>query len=139
MFAHTEEGDVLFNGPVSRSFDRSPKIEQSIWNALGVERRHPFVELDTLAIREVAQKTVRGLTYLRSGVRLCNHTRFGIHIYNPEARPISIVRALEGAPIDSADGPNFSFRVVDQPDHEHASLWELSFFDSLSIAVGVQA
>jgi hypothetical protein len=139
MFAHIEEADALFDGPVSRSFDRNPTLEHRMWNALGVERGRPFVELDTSAIRAVAQKIICGLTYLRSGVRLSRQTRFGIRIYEPEDRPTSIGSALGSASIDSEDEPNFTFRVADHPDHEHVALWELSFFNSLCIAVGVRA
>lgn len=138
LFAHTQEGDEFFDGPVGRSLDRSPRIERSVWDSLGVESERPYTELDTDAIRRVAEKIVRGLSYLRSATRLDPKGGFGLALYEPENRPPAVATLLAAATVDSADGPNFTFRVVDNPDHHHAQLWELCFFDSFCCAVGVR-
>ena len=138
FFAHTQEGDDFLAGPVGRSLKRSPMIEHSVWDSLGVENGRPHVELDVDAIRRVAEKIVRGLSYLRSATRLDRKARLGVALYEPTNRPPAVGAALAAAPTDSADAPNFNFRVVDDPDRDHAQLWELCFFDSFCCAVGVR-
>ena len=138
LFAHTQEGDEFFDSSVGRSLDRSPMIEQSVWDSLGVENGRCYTELDTDAIRQVAEKIVKGLSYLRSARRVDPKGGFGLALYEPVNRPPAVAVALAAAPVDSADGPNFTFRVVDNPDREHAEFWELCFFDSFCCAVGVR-
>lgn len=138
LFAHTQEGKEFFEGPVGRSLERSPMIERSLWNSLGVENGRPYTELDTDAIRRVAEKIVRALSYLRSAMRLDPKGGFGLALYEPRNRPPAVAAVLVAAPVDSADGPNFTFRMVNDPDCDHTQLWELCFFDSFCCAVGVR-
>jgi hypothetical protein len=138
FFAHTPEGDALYDGAVGRSFDRSSAIEGAVWGILGADAGQPCAELDTASLNRVAGKIVRGLSYLRSGYALPPDAVFAFAWYEPEQRPAPLASLLSAAAVDTDDAPNFTFQVVDGPDPAHAQLWELVFFGGFCCAVGVR-
>ena len=138
FFGASPEADELFDGPVTRSLVRSPRLEDSLWNSLHHERHRVFVDLDVDAVRRVVEKIVRGLSYLRSGSRLDAKASFGLALYERSDRPRAVKTALKDVAPNFDDGPNFSFHVVDKPDVHHETLWELCFFDAFCCAVGVR-
>lgn len=135
LITNSDVADSVFDGPVSRSFDRSPNLEDGVWSSLGVENGRPFVTLDPQRIARVAEKIVRGLEWALEGNALARSTGFRYKLYDPDDVPKALDAALSSARWIEDDAPSFRFRYVSNPDSEYAGLWELSFYDALNVAV----
>jgi hypothetical protein len=138
LLSDSEGGDDLFDEAITRSFDRSPKIEESSWSALALEDGRPTVELDVAAIGRVAWKIVRGLFYAMNGHCLPGSAQVAVEVYQVDHRDLALANLLAEADFDHTDGPNFSFRVAQLRNHACAELWELVFFDSLCCAISIR-
>ncbi len=137
LMSNNKEADKIFDGPVTRSFERSPNVENAVWDSLGVEDGRPFAHIDTSAFARVATKIVRGLEFSINKHRIPATTHFAFKFYDADEAPQPITEALDSSTPDASDAPNFSFRCARAPDGDHEALWELNFFESFCAAVGV--
>jgi hypothetical protein len=137
LYSNSPSADSLWESGVARSFDRSPAIESSVWRALYVEAGTPFVALQEQRVTRVATKIVRGLTFLHSSVRLPLNATILTRVYEPSNTPRLLGQLLSGARVDALDAPHFTFRHMASPSADIRDLWELGFFESLCVAVGV--
>ncbi len=137
LMSNHDEADKIFDGPVTRSFERSPRVEDAVWDSLGVEGGRPFARIDTSAFARVATKIVRGLEFSINKHRIPATMHFAFKFYDADEVPQLITKALDSSTPDVSDAPNFSFRCARAPDGDYDALWELTFFESFCTAVGV--
>jgi len=95
---HTPEADELFDGPISRSMNRRPSIEGQLFNSLGVEGVHPFVQIDHDRISRVAMKIAVGLSYC-------------LGVDPPSLTAVASMSECEGRGTQGAWAPDFTFDV----------------------------
>jgi hypothetical protein len=137
FFSNSAEADEKFDDAISRSFNRSPSIEASMWASLSVDRGLPVITLESQRITRVAAKIVRGLEYLRSGESVPLAATFRYRLYEPPNVPDMLKSVLSSSIVDNSDAPNFRCRFVENPSVDCNVLWELTFYDAFSVAVGI--
>src|SRR5437868_3336229 len=58
LFCHSEEANALFAGPISRSLNHHPHLEDILFNSLGAEGELTFVTWDQSRVCGVVKKIV---------------------------------------------------------------------------------
>lgn len=122
MFCHTEGADFLFDGPISRSFDRREHLEDTFFSVLGVKDGKPYVKIEQHRFDRVAKKIIAGLYYIEKNKVLRKSCRIQVtfsEVNNLHAHPATLV----SAPFDSRYSPDFSYRFAGE-------LWQLVFYES---------
>lgn len=116
LFCHTEEGDRLFDGPVTRSMDRSEDREELMFSALKVEEGRVALDWDRQRISRVVEKIHHGLTYIHEGITY------------PSDQVLEMSFSEVNGPSEiTTFGPDFTYGPLDQGRFS----WEFTFFDSV--------
>lgn len=68
LLCHTEAADILFDGPMSRSIDRNPILEDLMFGSLQVHNGGVVLDIEYHRVFRIAEKIVRGLEFVTTGV-----------------------------------------------------------------------
>ena len=131
MFCHTPEADQLFDGPVSRSFDRREHLDDVFWQTLGVsENQRPFVEIEQTRFDRIATKIIAGLYYVSHGSMLPDKS---ISLSFSETELVSkLPTELINVPFNDSFAPDFTFR-------NNGQYWHLLFFGSFQCVGSIES
>ena len=131
MFCHTPEADQLFDGPVSRSFDRREHLDDVVWQTLGVsENQRPFVEIEQTRFDRIATKIIAGLYYVSHGSMLPDKS---ISLSFSETELVSkLPTELINVPFNDSFAPDFTFR-------NNGQYWHLLFFGSFQCVGSIES
>ncbi len=102
-----------------------------------MEAGRPTATIQSERFARVASKIVRGLTFLEFGTRLPANATFTFRIFELDDAPPLLTDALAHTMLDTNDAPYFVCRRALNPSADLSALWELVFFESLCITVGV--
>jgi len=129
MFCHTPEASQLFDGPVSRAFERRNHQEDVFWKTLDVDNGRPFVEIDQERLDRVARKIIKGLHFVvnQTLITEANHILSFCEIEDSQEIPDS----LEVVKFDDSFAPDFTFR-------NNALDWQLVFFESFQCLAKIE-
>jgi hypothetical protein len=68
LLCHTSEAELLFDGPLSRSMNRRPHLEDLMFDALSLEEGGVALDVDYDRIHLVADKIAKGLRFATKGL-----------------------------------------------------------------------
>ena len=120
MYCHTPEAEELFDGPVSRSMDRNPNIEELMFGSLRATKGVAILDLDYPRIFRIAEKIVRGLRFVLTGTEYARDQQFDVHFFEVDAESEA-----------TTFGPDFTYKMIE----EGGPSWEFTFFGSLRFIV----
>lgn len=121
LLCHTAESDQLFEGPITRSMDRSVDREGLMFSSLKAESGGVVLDCDDGRISRIAEKICRGLDYIDRGV-----------VYQPD-RTFAIAFSEVSEPSEvTTFGPDFTYA----PLHRGSVFREFTFFDSVRFSAG---
>lgn len=130
LFCHTVEADEQFDGPISRSFDERPNLEDRMFTAIGVENGLPFVQLDQERIHRVVEKIVKGLLFLELKDVDVKDKIFRIISFESEKMPDFTGHDIEKREFNKRYSPDFVYRHMLNPDQLTHSIWHTIFYES---------
>jgi hypothetical protein len=102
LLCHTPEAEVLFDGPISRSMDRRPPLEELIFGSLSAEPGGVALEVDHNRIHRVADKIARGLCFAIAGI-----------LPLPESLYLITFGEVDGQNSSQTFGPDFTYTIHD--------------------------
>lgn len=120
LFCHTKEGDHLFEGPISRSMDRTPKLEDKLFESLNFEKNMVTADVDWKRILKIAKKISLGLEYLETGVPYDYDQKFSI-----------LFGEVDDGNYNRRFGPDFTY----SRNSRATNGWEFTFFDSIRFSI----
>lgn len=123
LLCHTPEADMLFDGPLSRSMDRCPVVEELMFESLSVERGRVALDVDYSRILRVAVKIAKGLIFAGAGILQRPGIAYTIE-FDEVNHPDSAHRL----------GPDFTYVIHDAP----SSSLEFTFYQSVRFRVTTQ-
>ncbi len=129
IFCHTAEADELFDGSISRSFERRAHLEDVFWNSLDVDDGRPFVEIEQGRFDRIANKIIRGLHYLESGSMLPLNAHVSPSF--SEIQTSDTLDAVNGAVYNDTFAPDFSFR-------HNSYCWQLVFYETFQCIATIE-
>jgi hypothetical protein len=120
LLCHTPEAEMLFDGPLSRSMDRYPVLEELMFESLSTARGGVALDVDYNRILRVALKIAKGLSFAAAGI-----------LQRPE-----ISYAIEFGEVDQPGsaqrfGPDFTYII----HNALASNLEFTFYQSVRFRV----
>lgn len=102
LVCHTPEAEQLFDGPMSRSMDRIPGLEDLMFGSLAVNDEGVALDVDYSRIHRVADKIARGLRFAVLG------------LFSSSQTPYSIAFAEVDTPSSvQTFGPDFTYALHD--------------------------
>ena len=129
MFCHTAQADSLFDGPLSRSFDRRSHLEDGFWDSLEVVDGRPAVAVDQPRFDRVAKKIIHGLYYSETESLL--HAGEQIALCFSETYASAALPTLTDIAYETTFAPDFKYRHND-------TYWQLVFFESFQCIAMLQ-
>lgn len=120
LCCHSPEADELFDGPISRSMDRNPRLKNEMFGALGVGDGRVYFEYDPWSINRVAVKIARGLEFVEVGIPFSRAQVFDVDMFE----------VGEGNNVTKF-GPDFTYEQLE----EGVGGWEFTFYESMRFRV----
>ncbi len=120
LLCHTDEAELLFDGPISRSMDRNPNIEELMFGSLRGADKTVILDVDYPRIFRIAEKIARGLEFATTGVPFPVDQQFEIDFTE-----------VEGASSVAPYGPDFTYRRL----AEEQGGWRFTLFESVRFVV----
>jgi hypothetical protein len=116
LLCHTPEAELLFDGPLSRSMNRRPNLEDLMFGALSPENGGVALDVDYDRIHRVADKIARGLRFAAMG------------LLTPPSMSYSIqFGEIDGPSSIQTFGPDFTYAIHDA----RALCLEFTFYQSV--------
>ena len=78
LLCHTPEAEMLFDGPLSRSMNRRPNLEDLMFDALSPEEGGVALHINDHRIHRVADKIAKGLRFAAKGLLTPPHISYSI-------------------------------------------------------------
>ncbi len=120
LLCHTDEAEMLFAGPISRSMDRNTKIEKLMFGALQPVDGGVILDVDYRRVYRIAEKIARGLQSATESGAYPVDQQFVAEFFEVDC---------DGA--GSICGPDFTCRrLADAPTG-----WEFTLFSSVRFFV----
>jgi len=120
LLCHTEEAELLFDGPMSRSMDRNTKIGELMFGSLRPTDAAVIMDFDYQRIYRIAEKIARGLEFAMTGVAYPVNQQFEVDFSE-----------VDGMSAVDTFGPDFTYqRIVNAQ-----SGWEFTMFSSVRFVV----
>lgn len=116
LLCHTPEAELLFDGPVSRSMDRRPVLEELIFSSLSAEQGGVALDVDHNRIHRVADKIAKGLCFATAGI-----------LQPPRSFYSITFGEVDGPNSSQTFGPDFTYAIHDAL----ASSLEFTFYQSV--------
>ena len=120
LLCHTDEAELLFDGPISRSMDRNSNIEELMFGALRGADKTVILDVDYPRIIRIAEKIARGLEFITTGVPFPVDQQFEIDFAE-----------VEGTSSVAPYGSDFTCRRL----AEEQGRWEFTLFESVRFVV----
>jgi hypothetical protein len=117
LLCHSDEANQLFDGPISRSFDRRPSLEGQLFSQLEASDDGVVVNFDYDRIGNVIGKVVRGLEFAIS--KRAIERSMTLHW---------VMQEVAHGSSDQRFAPDFSF-FLDE------NYWEFTLYNSLEFRV----
>lgn len=138
LFCHSPEADAVFDGPMSRSFEHRPRLEDMLFEALVLGKNRPVAVLDQARIDRVGAKVVRSLQFLESNEPLPSGAQVSCRFYESADIPGEVHKALDSMPFQQRYAPDFLYKHTGLDGLDDRSLWHLVFFGSFSCIAQVR-
>lgn len=120
LLCHTEAADILFDGPISRSMDRKPILEDRMFGSLQVHESGVVLDIEYHRVFRIAEKIVRGLEVIETGVPYPVGQKFEVEFAE-----------VEGSQSDAACTPDFTYQPIPEPPGG----WEFTLYGSVRFEV----
>ena len=130
LLCHTTEAEEQFDGPISRSFDERPNLEDKMLHAIQAEHGLPYVQLDRERIYRAIRKTIQGLLFLELGLMIHTNRIARIISFTSEQMPDFTGNAIAKQSFNTSYSPDFAYRFTLNMDQSTHSVWQLTFYDS---------
>lgn len=129
LFCFGETAESIFEGPMSRSFDRIPSLEAKMFDSLGVDGERPFVKTEEKRLSRIAQKMAIAVHYIKTGFRPALQSWYLIEFFHSEPVPESSRLAVE--PFVDSFAPDFLYKFWARPEDPRYSLVQITHFDEV--------
>lgn len=116
LLCHTPEAELLFDGPLSRSMNRRPHLEDLMFASLSPEGGGVALDVDYNRIHRIADKIAKGLRFATKGLLTPPHISYSIHFGE-----------IGGPTSTRTSSPNFTYTI----HGELALLIEFTFYQSV--------
>lgn len=134
FLSHTTQANDIFDSKISRSFDRSPIIENAFWKLLKIdpEKNKPYVDFDIERIQRVASKICVGLSYLELGGAPDKTDGFVMKLFSKEDYLNVNDDIFLNCPQNNHGAPFFKYRF-NSGIKQFSSVWEMEYYESVII------
>jgi hypothetical protein len=116
LLCHTPEAELLFDGPLSRSMNRRPHLEDLMFGALSPKEGGVALAINYHRIHRVADKIAKGLRFAAKGLLAPPHISYSIQFGEMD----------EQSSTQTFD-PDFTYTIHD----ERALFIEFTFYQSV--------
>jgi len=119
LLCHTQESESLFDGPIARSMNRNPGMEDLMFGSIAATSGAVLLDIEYARVYRIAEKIARGLEYISSRVPYPPNQRFNVEFVE-----------VESGSEQTAFAPDFTYcRSSDLCG------WEFTLFDSVRFVV----
>ncbi len=130
LFCFGESAEGVFEGPMSRSFNRNPSLEAKMFKSLGVdEEQRPYVAPEAQRIGRIVQKMAIAIHFIETGLRPALQSWYSSEFFHSEPVPQS--SRLTFAPFVESFGPDFLYKFWVQPEDKRCSLVQITHFNEV--------
>jgi hypothetical protein len=136
LFCFGEAAEEIFDGPIARSFDRRPALQEKMFGSLSVDDGDkPYVQTEGNRLGRVVQKIAIGLHYAETGKRPALQSWYKTDFFHSE--PIPANSRLSDIPFLERFAPDFRYRFWIHPDDARRSLWQITHFEDVHWVVTI--
>jgi hypothetical protein len=129
LFCFGESAEEIFEGPISRSFDRRPSLEAKMFNSLGVDGEQTYVAPEGRRIERIAQKMAIAIHFIETGFRPSLQSWYATEFFHGEPVPTS--SRLVHAPFVESFEPEFRYKFWVRPEDERCALVQITHFNEV--------
>lgn len=126
LFCFGESAEEIFEGPMSRSFDRNPSLEAKMFNSLGVDGVQTFVAPEGQRIWRIVQKMAISIHFIEAGFRPALQSWYSTEFFHSE--PVRESSRMAVTPFVESFAPDFRYKFWVRPEDKRCSLVQITLY-----------
>jgi hypothetical protein len=135
LFCFSNLAEEIFDGPMTRSFERRPHLQDKMFGSIGRDGDQPYVMADHGRLERIILKMAIGLHFLGSGFRPSLQSWINPKFYHSE--PVPNNSRLSDIHFEDSFAPDFRYKFWMRPENNRYSLCQFTHFDEVHWVVEI--